>query len=143
MSPYIWLAIAVAFIIIEMMTVGLLTIWFAAGALVAMVLAFCEANLAFQITAFLVVSAGLLVLTRPLVKKYINNKHTRTNVEAIVGMTGRVVEAINGIEGTGAVIVDGKTWSARALNENIRIEADTFVTVREVSGVKLIVEPKE
>ena len=139
MSPYIWLGIAIALMVVEMMTVGLLTIWFAIGALIAMVLAFCGADTAWQITIFLVSSAILLVLTRPLVKKYINNKHVKTNVDAVVGMKGRVVEAINGIEGTGAVIVDGKTWSARTDNEMTVIPVDTIVTVREVSGVKLLV----
>ena len=140
MSPYVWLGIAIALMVVEMMTVGLLTIWFAIGALIAMVLAFCGAGTAWQITIFLVSSAILLVLTRPLVKKYINNKHVKTNIDAIVGMKGRVVEAINGIEGTGAVIVDGKTWSARAENETIVIPVNTFVTVQEVNGVKLLVK---
>ena len=139
MSPYIWLGIAIALMVVEMMTVGLLTIWFAIGALIAMVLAFCGAGTAWQITIFLVSSAILLVLTRPLVKKYINNKHVKTNVDAVVGMKGRVVEAINGIEGTGAVLVDGKTWSAKAENETIVIPVNTIVTVREVNGVKLLV----
>ena len=140
MSPYVWLGIAIALMVVEMMTVGLLTIWFAIGALVAMILAFSGAGLAWQITAFLVVSTAMLILTRPLVKKYINNKHVKTNVDAIVGMKGRVVEAINGIEGTGAVIVDGKTWSAKAENETIIIPENTFVTVQEVHGVKLLVK---
>ena len=140
MSPYIWLGIAIALMVVEMMTVGLLTIWFAIGALIAMVLAFCGAGTAWQITIFLVSSAILLVLTRPLVKKYINNKHVKTNVDAIVGMKGRVVEAINGIEGTGAVLVDGKTWSAKAENDTTVIPVDKIVTVQEVSGVKLLVK---
>ena len=140
MEPYIWLGIMVVLMIIELATVGLTTIWFAIGALLAMILAFCGANVAWQVVVFLVVSGVLLVLTRPLVRKYINGKHVKTNVDAVVGMTGRVVEAINGIEGTGAVIVDGKTWSARASSETVIIPVDTIVTVQEVSGVKLLVK---
>ena len=140
MNPYIWLGIAVALLIVELLTVGLTTIWFAVGALLAMTLAFCGVGLGWQLTVFVVVSTVLLIATRPLVQKYINSKHVKTNVDAIVGMTGRVVEAINGIEGTGAVIVDGKTWSAKAENEMTVIPVDTIVTVREVIGVKLLVK---
>ena len=140
MNPYIWLGIAVALLIVELLTVGLTTIWFAVGALLAMTLAFCGVGLGWQLTVFVVVSTALLIVTRPLVQKYINSKHVKTNVDAIVGMTGRVVEAINGIEGTGAVIVDGKTWSAKAENEMTVIPVDTIVTVREVIGVKLLVK---
>lgn len=139
MSPYIWLGLAIVLLVIEILTVGLTTVWFAIGALLAMTLAFCGAGLAWQTTIFVVSSVVLLVFTRPLVQKYINGKHIKTNIDAIVGMTGRVVEAINGIEGTGAVIVDGKTWSARTDNEMTVIPVDTIVTVREVSGVKLLV----
>ena len=139
MSPYIWLGIAVVLLIVEVMTVGLTTIWFAVGALISMTLAFCGAGEVAQVIVFVVTSVVLLVFTRPLVQKYVNNKHVRTNVDAIVGMTGRVVEAINGIEGTGAVLVDGKTWSARTEDEMKVIPVDTIVTVREVSGVKLLV----
>ena len=140
MNPYIWLGIAIALLVVELLTVGLTTIWFAAGALLAMTLSFCGAGLAWQLAIFVVVSVVLLIFTRPLVQKYINSKHVKTNVEAIVGMTGRVVEARNGIEGTGAVIVDGKTWSAKVENEMTVIPVDTIVTVQEVSGVKLLVK---
>ena len=140
MSPYIWLGIVIVLLIVELLTVGLTTVWFAIGALLAMTLAFCGAGLAGQTTIFVVSSVVLLVFTRPLVQKYINAKHVKTNIDAIVGMTGRVVEAINGIEGTGAVIVDGKTWSARTGDEMTVIPVDTIVTVQEVSGVKLLVK---
>ncbi len=140
MAPYIWLGIALVLLVIEILTVGLTTIWFAAGALLAMTLAFCGAGVAWQTTVFVVSSVLLLVFTRPLVQKYINGKRTKTNIDAIVGMTGRVVEAINGIEGTGAVIVDGKTWSARCEDEMAVIPVDTIVKVQEVSGVKLLVK---
>ena len=139
MSPYIWLGVAIVLLVIELVTVGLTTVWFAIGALLAMTLAFCGAGLAWQTTVFVVASVALLVFTRPFVQKYVNSKHIKTNIDAIVGMTGRVVEPINGIEGTGAVIVDGKTWSARTDNEMTVIPVDTIVTVREVSGVKLLV----
>ena len=140
MSPYIWLGVAVVLLIVELLTVGLTTIWFAAGALLAMTLAFCGASEIWQVVAFVVSSVVLLIFTRPFVQKYVNSKHVKTNVDAIVGMTGRVVEAINGIEGTGAVIVDGKTWSARAESETTVIPIDKIVTVKEVSGVKLLVK---
>ena len=140
MSPYIWLGIAIAFIIVELLTVGIVTIWFAVGALAAMVLAFCQTGLVWQIGVFLALSIVLLILTRPLVKKYVNSNHVKTNVDALIGAKGRVVEAINGIEGTGAVIVDGKTWSAKAENETIVIPVDTVVTVQEVNGVRLLVK---
>ena len=142
MSPYIWLGIMVVLMIVELLTIGLTTIWFAIGALLAMVLSFCGAGTAWQVVVFIVSSTALLICTRPLVRKYVNGKYVKTNVDAIVGMTGRVVEAINGIEGTGAVLVDGKTWSARASSETVVIPVDTIVKVLEVSGVKLLVEKK-
>ena len=140
MGPYIWLGIALVLLVIEILTVGLTTIWFAVGALLAMTLAFCGAGLPWQTTVFVVSSVLLLVFTRPLVQKYINGRRTKTNIDAIVGMTGKVVETINGIEGTGAVLVDGRTWSARGEDEMTVIPLDTIVTVQEVSGVKLLVK---
>ncbi len=142
MSPYIWLGIALVLLVVEILTVGLTTIWFAIGALLAMTLAFCGAGVAWQTTIFVVSSVLLLVFTRPLVQKYINSKRTKTNIDAIIGMTGKVVETINGIEGTGTVVVEGKIWSARGEDEMTVIPADTLVTVREVSGVKLLVQPQ-
>lgn len=136
----IWLVLLIVLLIIEALTMGLTTIWFAGGALVAWILAMLDVHVGVQIAAFLVVSIVLLVLTRPIAMKYFNAKRERTNVENIIGQTGLVTETIDNIRGTGVVVINGLEWTARA--EQI-LEPDTVVVVKEVQGVKVIVEVKE
>ena len=135
-----WLVLLVLLLVVEAMTMGLTTIWLAGGALVAWILAMLDVHVAIQIGAFLVVSIALLVLTRPIAMKYFNAKRERTNVEHIIGQTGLVTERIDNIHGTGVVVINGLEWTARA--EQI-IEPDTIVVVKEIQGVKAIVEVKE
>ena len=134
-----WLIAMVVFLIVEAVTVGLAAIWFAAGSLAAMICAVLNAPIWLQIAVFLVVSAVTLYFTRPLVKKYINGKVEPTNADMTIGKECRVTETINNIAGTGAVYVDGKTWTARSGNDEI-IEAGELVSPIRIEGVKLIVE---
>ena len=134
-----WLIAMAVFLIVEAVTVGLAAIWFAAGSLVAMICAMLNAPIWLQIVVFLVVSAVALYFTRPLVKKYINNKVEPTNADMTIGKECRVTETINNIAGTGAVYVDGKTWTARSEDDEI-IEAGELVTPIRIEGVKLIVK---
>ena len=133
-----WIIAMVVFLVIEAVTVGIVSVWFAIGALFAMVTAMLGANLWVQITVFLVVSAIALYFTRPLVKKFVNNKVEPTNADMLIGKECRVVETIDNLSGTGAVYVDGKTWTARTADEEI-IHEGQLVKAERIEGVKLIV----
>ena len=89
MMQYVWLAFVILFVVAECMTVGLVSIWFAGGSLVAMLVAMAGAGIGWQMLVFLVVSAGLLMATRPLAKKYINNKKEKTNYKSVIGEVAR------------------------------------------------------
>ena len=106
----------------------------------AWVLAMLDVHVGIQIGAFIIVSLALLISTRPIAVKYFNAKIECTNVEGVIGQTGLVKETIDNIRGTGVVVINGLEWSARA--EQV-IPPDTVVVVKEVQGVKVIVEIKE
>ena len=134
----LWLIAMVLFLVVEAVTVGLVCIWFAAGSLVALLSAMLGAPVWLQVLIFLVVSAVTLYYTRPLVKKYVNNKVEPTNADIVIGKECRVTETINNIAGTGAVYVDGKTWTARSEDDTPIAEGELVTAVR-IDGVKLIV----
>ena len=140
MSVIFWAVAVVAFVILELATVGLASIWFALGALCALIAALLGAPLWLQIVWFAVVSVATLLLTRPLAKKYINSKTVSTNADRVIGRRAVVKERIDELAGTGAVLADGKMWSARMLDGG-SAEPGDVVTVREIRGVKLFVEP--
>ena len=137
-----WLIVMVLFLVVEAATVGLVCIWFAVGSLAALLAAMCGAQLWLQIVLFLVVSAATLYFTRPLVKRYVNSKVEPTNADMVIGKECRVTETVDNIAGTGAVYVDGKTWTARSENDEL-IQAGTLVTAKSIDGVKLIVAAPE
>ena len=133
-----WVIAMVVFLVVEAVTVGLASIWFAVGALIAMFTAMVGAPIWLQILVFLAVSALTLYFTRPLVKKYVNGKVQPTNADMLIGKECRVTETIDNIAGTGAVYVDGKTWSARCENDEVIPEGMLVKAIR-IDGVKLIV----
>ncbi len=135
----IWIGVLVVLLIIEFATMGLTTIWFAGGALVAAIASALGAPVWLSVLLFVVVSAVLLFFTRPVVAKHFNNRLTRTNVDSIVGTHAVVTEEINNLKGQGQVKVDGKEWSARSEYETLIIPKEAVVEVKKVSGVKLIV----
>ena len=137
-----WLIVMVLFLAVEAVTVGLVCIWFAAGSLIALLAAMCGAQLWLQIVVFIIVSAATLYFTRPLVKRYVNSKVEPTNADMVIGKECRVTETVDNIAGTGAVYVDGKTWTARSENDEL-IQAGTLVTAKSIDGVKLIVAAPE
>ena len=139
MESMSWLILLVLLLGIEILTLGLTTIWFAGGALVAFFAALLGAGLVVQIVLFAGVSLVLLAFTRPLAVKYLNHRTTKTNVDSIVGRHGEVVEEINNLQAQGQVKIDGMPWTARAEREEEIIPAGTVVAVVRVSGVKLIV----
>ena len=137
-----WLIVMVLFLAVEAVTVGLVCIWFAAGSLIALLAAMCGAQLWLQIVVFIIVSAATLYFTRPLVKRYVNSKVEPTNADMVIGKECRVTETVDNIAGTGAVYVDGKTWTARSENDEV-IPEGTLVTAKSIDGVKLIVAAPE
>ncbi len=139
----IWLIVLVALVVIELLTMGLTTVWFAGGALVATLASLVHAPVTIQIILFLVTSALLLYFTRPVAVKYFNKDRVRTNVESLIGRQAIVISEINNIQGTGQVTVSGHQWSARSMNNNIVIPAGAVVDIVAINGVKLIVKVDE
>lgn len=137
----LWLVALVAFLVIELITVGLTTIWLAGGALVAFILAILGVNVWVQIIAFVVVSFLLVYFTRPLAVKYLNPRRTRTNSDELIGETVKVIERIDNRAAAGRALARGMEWSARAVSDDMIIEKDALVKVLRIEGVKLIVEP--
>ena len=135
-----WLMAFIILVVMEFLTMGLTTIWFAIGALAAFFASLFGASFWIQIILFLVVSLVVLVIYRPLAVKYINSRRTRTNVDDLIGKEAKVTERIDNLNQTGRVVLNGMDWSARTTIGGA-IEIDTTVKVIDVQGVKLIVEP--
>lgn len=143
MQPVYWLLLFILLLIIEVATLGLTTIWFAAGSLFAFLANILGAGLWVQIGLFLAVSILLLVLTRPMALKYFNNNRQSTNAESVIGRQGIVLETIDTLNGKGLVAVDGENWSARTEDPEGQIPKHTIISVEGIQGVKLIVKEKE
>ncbi len=141
MMQYLWLALLIVFVVVECLTVGLVSIWFAGGALVAMLLAMAGAGIVWQCVAFLAVSGVLLVITRPFVKKYLMNKKVQTNYQSVIGTVVKVTEKIDNYNQTGAAFADGKEWTARSTEDMVTMEKGSLAEVVVIEGVKLIVKP--
>lgn len=135
-----WLLMAAIFIVIELVTLGLTTIWFAGGAFVAAIAGALGADLVIQVILFLVVSIVLLVLTRPLAVKHLDANIEKTNMDALIGQTAVVIQEINNLNAVGQAKINGMEWTARAKKEDEIIPVGTNVNIVEISGVKLIVE---
>ena len=138
----LWVAAIVLFGIVEAATAGLVSIWFVAGAAVALLTAILGLGIWVQITVFVLASAAALALTRPLMKKLANTKAIPTNADRVLGVVCKVTETIDNENSTGAVYVDGKTWSARSADDSI-LPVGVQVTVESMEGVKLFVKKYE
>lgn len=136
----IWLAIMIVLIGIEIATVGLTTIWFAIGALAAILVAFLGGSVIVQIAVFLIVSLGMLIFTRPFAMKYINANHIKTNYEGIIGKSVKVTQDVDNVNATGTAVVNGQEWTARSVSDEVKIPAGSMAKVVKISGVKLILE---
>ena len=143
METIFWLILFVVLLIIEIFTMGLTTVWFAGGALVAFVLAFVGLGLPVQIIVFLLVSILLLVLTRPIAIQFFNKERQKTNADRLIGQKAVVLETIDTLHSTGRVEINGMEWSAKAEDTAAVIEAGTVVSVEGIQGVKLIVKKEE
>lgn len=143
MEVLIWCGLMILFLVVEIATVGLTSIWLAGGALAALIVAVSGPGIIWQLTAFVIVSFILLVFTRPFAKKYINSHHEKTNYEELIGGVVKVTETVDNIAQTGAVFAQGKEWTARAEDDRQRLEAGSLAEVVAVSGVKLILKHYE
>ena len=135
-----WLILFAVLLVIEIFTMGLTTIWFAGGALIAALGAWLNFPLWLQIVLFIVISIILLVFTRPITVKYFNKSRTRTNADRAIGEQAIVSEKIDNLSGVGRVKIKGVDWSARSENEKNQFEVGETVTVLRIEGVTAIVE---
>lgn len=138
----LWLVLMIVFILIEVSTVSMVSVWFASGALTALIASLCNAPLWLQIVLFVVVSAALLLALRPLAKKYFTPRLTKTNVDAVVGTEGLVTQRIDNLSASGSVKLGGVEWSARSTS-GAPLEEGTRIRVDRVEGVKVFVTAAE
>ena len=139
----LWLIVIVVFVAMELSTVTLTSIWFAAGGLAALFVAMLGGNLIVQIIAFLIVAFGLLALTRKWSDKFLDGKKQSTNADRAIGEIVRVTERVSNLDRTGRAIVHGQDWTVRTEDDDIIIEKGELVRVLQIKGVKLIVEKVE
>lgn len=137
----IWIIILIVCLVIEIISLGLTTIWFSGGALIAAIAAIFNVPIPVQVGLFLVVSILLFYFTRPIALKYFNNKRVKTNVDSLIGTHAKVLAPINNVEGSGKVMVNGQEWSAKSDDEKSVIAEGQMVEVLSVAGVKLVVRP--
>ena len=140
MEAIIWLGVMIAFAVGEAVTVGLTSIWFAVGALGALITAGLGLGFWPQITVFIILSGITLTLVRPLAKKLLRPGYSATNADRVIGTVGVVTQAVNNLAGEGLVNLAGQVWSARSKTEEV-IPAGQEVRVLHIQGVKVIVEP--
>ena len=138
--PAIWLGAIVLFLVVEALVPGLVSIWFAFGALAALISALLSAPFWLQFVWFVAVSVAALALTRPLARKYVNARVQPTNADMLIGRECLVTETIDNLRGTGAVSVGGKVWTARSDGDKQTIPNGAMARVLRIEGVKLIVE---
>lgn len=142
-NPIAFWALAAALLLgIEFLTAGLTTIWFAGGALAALLCCALRAPVWVQVGVFAGVSVALLAATRPIVVRHLNTRRVPTNADALIGQEAIVTSNIDNLHSTGSVQVNGQDWSARSLREDEIIEKGEIVLIRDIQGVKLIVGKK-
>ena len=142
MEAIIWLALMVVFLIAEALTVSMVSLWFAAGAVVALLLSLLKIRIWVQVVLFFVVSGVLLACLRPMVRRHVTPKITPTNVDAIIGARGVVTAEIDNVCAAGQIKLNGMDWSARSTTGEI-IPEGALVRVERIEGVKAFVTPIE
>lgn len=141
-ASILWLVLMVGFLIAESATVALVSIWFAVGALTALIASLLHAQLWVQVTVFLAVSCLLLALLRPLVRKFINPRIVKTNVDSVIGTVGKVTQTVDNLAPSGQVKLGAMEWTARSVSGDV-IPEGTLVRVERIEGVKVFVVPAE
>lgn len=137
---YVWLGLIVAFIAVEAATVNLVSIWFIGGAVAGLVCAILDVSVLLQWTVFIAVSAGLLALLRPVLKKYLRVEPTKTNADRLVGQEALVTEQIDNLRETGAIRINGVLWTAKSADDT-QIPIGTRVVIERIEGAKVYVKP--
>ena len=137
---YVWLGLIVAFIAVEAATVNLVSIWFIGGAVAGLVCEILDVPALLQWTVFIAVSAGLLALLRPVLKKYLRVKPTKTNADRLVGQEALVTEQIDNLRETGAIRINGVLWTAKSADDT-QIPIGTRVVIERIEGAKVYVKP--
>lgn len=144
MDSIYWLLLFLILLVIEVLTMGLTTIWFAGGSLAAFIVSLILGDmLEIEVAVFVIVSVVLLLFTRPWAMRYLNRRTTRTNADSLIGSVVRVTELVDNIMGKGAAQAEGKTWTARAEEDGITFVPGELAVVKEIRGVKLILRKKK
>lgn len=138
-----WLVLLIILLIVEIITIGLTSIWAAGGALAALVLNILGVPLLWQVVVFFAVTFILLCFTRPFAVRFINNQREKTNYEGIIGKTIRIAETVDNMSQSGMAVVNGQEWTVRAEDENEILDPGTLAKVVNIKGVKLIVRKYE
>ena len=139
-AAIVWLGLMLLFVVMELATVSMTSLWFAAGALVAVIASLLHAPVAAQVALFIAVSGVCLWLLRPIVKTHFTPKLTKTNVDAVIGKEGIVTAQVDNLQATGTVKLSGLEWSARSVDGG-PIAPNTRVRVERIEGVKVYVTP--
>ena len=142
MSLMYWLILAAILIVEEIISMGLTTIWFAGGALLAGLASYLGAHWVLQILLFAGASLLMFFFTRPVVAKHLIKDVEKTNADALVGKVGIVEETIDNLQGSGVVKINGMQWTARTVDDTV-VQNGQRVVVEEISGVKLMVKKEE
>lgn len=138
----LWIILAVVFLAVEFGTVALISLWFVGGSAAALVVSLLDGPLWLQVLVFGLVSLALLLMVRPFLKKYIDPKKVRTNVDALRGKQAVLTETVDNLAATGALQINGVIWTVRSADGSV-IPAGTVVTVLGVEGSKLQVLPAQ
>ena len=137
---YVWLCLIVAFVVIEAVTVNLVSIWFIGGSVAGLVCALLGASPLLQWTVWILVSAALLALLRPMLKKHLRVTPTKTNADRLVGQEALVTEDIDNLRETGAIRINGVLWTAKS-TDDAQIPTGTRVIITRIEGAKVYVTP--
>lgn len=137
---YLWLALFVVLILLEISTMGLTSVWFAFGALIAMFATMLGAGFYLQLALFVIPSALLLIFTRPIAVQFVNKKTVKTNVNSLIGQIALVTAPVDNLQASGAATINGVEWTARSADINQKFDVGQLVRIKEINGAKLIVE---
>ena len=139
MQALYWLIALAVLLVIEIVTLGLTTIWFAGGALIAFIAALLGVDLWVQLILFSIISLVLLIFTRPVAMKRLNKNRVKTNYEGLIGKVVKVTKTVDNQSQSGEAVVNGQEWTVRSLNEDVIFEPGTKVKIVNIEGVRLIV----
>ncbi len=135
----LWFVLFLVFLVIEVATVSLTCIWFALGALLALILSLFDVPILIQFIVFAIVSIVLMIFTKPVLSRKLLANREKTNYESVIGQSAKVIEEIDNIDNKGTVMLNGLEWTARSVDDRV-IGVDTIVEIVKVEGVKVIVK---